>query len=634
MDRDVLYLAVPSLSKDLLPSSSQLLWITDIYGFLIAGSLITMGAVGDRIGRRRLLLIGATAFSIASVVAAFSVNAEMLIAARALLGVAGATLAPSTLSLIRNMFLDSRQRTVAVAVWTSSFSAGGAIGPLVGGVLLEHFWWGAAFLAGVPIMILLLVLGLVLLPEFRDRDAGLPDLPSAALSLVAVLAVIFGLKEIAEGNAGWLALGAIAFGIAAGFLFVQRQDTLADPLIDPYLFHIPAFSASLATNLVGLFAGYGAFLFITQYLQLVRGLSPLQAGLWTVPSSIALIAGSMLAPALVQRIRPGFVMAGGLFIAAIGFGVLAQVGGPFDLTILVIGSVIMFFGIAPAFTLATDLIVGTAPQERAGAASAISETSAELGGALGIAVLGSIGAAVYRSTVIGTIPSAVPKKMAEAARDTLGGALALAERLPHRLGAELIAGACAVLHPRPSSHLNDWRCGDGNYCGRSSDSPEKRRKPAGGRVCGERYRTRGYLAVLGPFFDLVHLVGDESMRFAMHGVGGLGIGSLDQAEDLALALVDPVLQVVDPVLALDLEVGCMGLGHVLEGRTSVEVVHVHIERHRSPSVDVGARASDPGGFWATSSPSVPAMQAAAGNLGPRAPLVRRLLVDRRVGRRA
>jgi MFS transporter, DHA2 family, multidrug resistance protein len=443
MDLDVLYLAVPSISKDLLPTSSQLLWITDIYGFLIAGSLITMGAVGDRIGRRRLLLTGATAFSIASVVAAFSVNAGMLIAARALLGIAGATLAPSTLSLIRNMFLDSKQRTVAVAVWTSSFSAGGAIGPLVGGVLLEHFWWGAAFLAGVPIMVLLLVLGPVLLPEFRDPDAGRPDLPSAALSLVAVLAVIFGLKEIAEGNTGWIPLGAIVFGVASGSLFVRRQHTLIDPLIDPYLFRIPAFSASLATNLIGLFAGYGAFLFIAQYLQLVRDLSPLQAGLWTVPSSIALIVGSMLAPALVQRLRPGYVMAGGLLIGAIGFGVLAQVNGSSDLPTLVTGSIIMFFGIAPAFTLATDLIVGTAPQERAGAASAISETSAELGGALGIAVLGSIGAAVYRSTVMGNIPSAVPLRMAGAARDTLGGALALAQRLPHGVGAELVAGARA-----------------------------------------------------------------------------------------------------------------------------------------------------------------------------------------------
>jgi MFS transporter, DHA2 family, multidrug resistance protein len=443
MDLDVLYLAVPSLSKDLLPSSSQLLWITDIYGFLIAGSLITMGALGDRIGRRRLLLIGASAFSAASVFAALSTSAAMLIAARALLGIAGATLAPSTLSLIRNMFLDPRQRTFAVGVWASSFSAGGAIGPLVGGLLLEHFWWGAAFLAGVPIMVLLLVLGPLLLPEFKDPAAGLPDLWSAALSLLAVLAIIYGVKQIAEGIIDAGSTLSIVGGLISGIVFIRRQGTLTDPLIDPSLFRIPAFGASLATNLVSLFVGYGAFLFIAQYLQLVLGLSPLRAGLWTVPSSGALIAGSMLAPGLVRRIRPGFVMAGGLALSGVGLAMLALVNGASDLTRLVIASVILFGGIAPAFTLATDLIVGTAPPERAGAASAISETSAELGGALGIAVLGSIGAAVYRRTITATIPSGIPSRISGAARGTLGGAVSLAGRLPHGLGATLMEAARA-----------------------------------------------------------------------------------------------------------------------------------------------------------------------------------------------
>ncbi|MEA2486076.1 MAG: transporter, family, multidrug resistance protein [Actinomycetota bacterium] len=441
MDLDVLYLAIPSLSKDLLPSSSQLLWITDIYGFLIAGSLITMGALGDRIGRRRLLLIGASAFGAASVFAALSTSAAMLIAARALLGIAGATLAPSTLSLIRNMFLDSSQRTLAVGVWASSFSAGGAIGPLVGGLLLEHFWWGAAFLAGVPIMVLLLVLGPLLLPEFKDPSAGMPDLSSAALSLVSVLAVIYGLKQIAEGNINAGSTLAIVGGVMCGIGFIHRQGQLADPLIDPSLFRIPAFGASLATNLVSLFAGYGAFLFVAQYLQLVLGLSPLRAGLWTVPSSGALIAGSMLAPGLVRRVRPGFVMAGGLALSAAGLAILALVNTASDLATLVLASVILFGGIAPAFTLATDLIVGTAPPERAGAASAISETSTELGGALGIAILGSIGAAVYRGAIATAIPKTIPASVSGAARGTLGGALSLAERLPHGLGTELISAA-------------------------------------------------------------------------------------------------------------------------------------------------------------------------------------------------
>ena len=202
MDLEVLNLAVPALTADLQPSSAQLLWIIDIYGFMVAGSLITMGTLGDRIGRRRLLLIGAAAFGAASVVAAFSTSAEMLIATRALLGVAGATLAPSTLSLIRNMFTDPGQRTVAVAVWATSFSVGAAIGPLLGGVLLEWFWWGSVFLLDVPVMVLLLVVGPVLLPEYKDPGAGRLDLPSAAMSLAAVLLLIYGLKHLALAGSG------------------------------------------------------------------------------------------------------------------------------------------------------------------------------------------------------------------------------------------------------------------------------------------------------------------------------------------------------------------------------------------------------------------------------------------------
>jgi DHA2 family multidrug resistance protein-like MFS transporter len=204
MDLTVLNLAVPHLSKDLRPSSTELLWIVDIYGFMAAGSLVTMGTIGDRIGRRRLLLIGAAAFGATSLLAAWSASAAMLIAARAVLGVAGATVAPSTLSLIRTMFPDERQRTVAISVWITSFSVGGAIGPLLGGVLLEWFWWGSVFLLAVPVMAVLLVLGPLLLPEFRDPQAGRLDLISAALSMAAVLAVIFGLKQLARDGLGWL----------------------------------------------------------------------------------------------------------------------------------------------------------------------------------------------------------------------------------------------------------------------------------------------------------------------------------------------------------------------------------------------------------------------------------------------
>jgi DHA2 family multidrug resistance protein-like MFS transporter len=438
MDLTVLELAVPKLSADLRPTSSQLLWILDIYGFLLAGFLITMGTLGDRIGRRRLLLIGAAAFGAASVLAAFSKSTEMLIATRALLGVAGATLAPSTLSLIRNMFLDPDQRTFAIGVWATSFSAGAAIGPLAGGFLLEHFWWGSVFLLAVPVMALLLMLGPMLLPEFGDSEAGRLDFFSAALSLAAVLAVIYGLKQVAQDGMGWLPVLSIAAGGAVGIVFVRRQRTLADPLIDLRLFRVPAFSTALATFASSIFVIAGIFLFIAQYLQLVLRLSPLVAGLWTVPSAGGLIAGSMLAPVLVRRVRPAFVMAGGLALSAVGFGMLAQVNAASGLAILVAGSVVLALGVAPVGTLATDIIVGSAPPERAGAASGISETSAELGGALGIAVLGSIGTAVYRSQVADAFPDGVPSEAAEATRDTLGGAVSAADQLPDRVGAGLL----------------------------------------------------------------------------------------------------------------------------------------------------------------------------------------------------
>ena len=442
MDLTVLELAVPKLSADLKPTSSQLLWILDIYGFLIAGFLITMGTLGDRIGRRRLLLIGAAAFGVASVLAAFSRSAEMLIATRAVLGIAGATLAPSTLALISNMFLDPGQRTFAIGVWATSFAAGAAIGPLAGGLLLEFFWWGSVFLLAVPVMALLLMLGPVLLPEFRDPEVGRLDLLSAALSLAAVLAVIYGLKQIAQDGMGWLPTLSIAAGLAVGGAFVRRQRKLADPLIDFRLFRLPAFRTSLTAFALSIFVIAGIFLFIAQYLQLVLGLSPLQAGLWTVPSSGGLIAGSMLAPLIVRRVRPAFVMAGGLvLLAAVGFGMLTQVNADSGLAVLVIGSVVLALGVAPVGTLATDIIVGSAPPERAGVASGISETSAEFGGALGIAVLGSIGTAVYRSEVAEAFPRGGLPDAAEAARDTLGGAVAAADELPDQLGPGLLDAA-------------------------------------------------------------------------------------------------------------------------------------------------------------------------------------------------
>ena len=438
MDLTVLHLAVPSLSAELKPTSVELLWIVDIYGFLVAGSLITMGTLGDRIGRRRLLLIGAAAFGVVSLLAAFSTSPGMLILSRALMGIAGATLAPSTLSLIFNMFLDPKQRAVAIGVWISSFSAGGAIGPVIGGVLLEYFWWGSVFLMALPVMALLLLLGPRVLPEFRDPEARRLDLLSAGMSLTAVLALIFGLKAIAQDGFGSLPALSILLGLAVGSLFVRRQQRLADPLIDLKLFRIPTFNVALATNVLGVFVAFGYFLFVAQYLQLVLALSPLQAGLWSLPSALGFVVGSNVAPRFVHRFPPAIVLGSSLALAAIALAVLTQVSGSIGLPIVVTVSVIISLALSPVFSLTTELIVGSAPPERAGAASGISETGAELGGALGIAILGSLGTAVYRSALTNRLPAGVPPEVGEIARDTLGAAVVVAEQLPDGVGLALL----------------------------------------------------------------------------------------------------------------------------------------------------------------------------------------------------
>ena len=443
MDLTVLNLAIPRISAELRPTSAQLLWIIDIYGFLVAGLLITMGTLGDRIGRRKLLLGGAAGFALASLLAAFSTSAEMLIVSRAIMGIAGATVAPSTLSLIFTMFLDPKQRTTAIGFWIAAYSAGGAVGPVLGGALLEFFWWGSVFLIGVPVMALLLIIGPRTLPEYRDPDARPLDLTSAVMSLLAILAVVFGLKEIAQGGIAGLPVASIVAGLVLGALFVRRQLGLASPIIDVRLFRIRAFSASLGTYFLGIFVVVGYFLFIGQYLQLVLGLSPIQAAVWSLPSAIGFIVGSVAAPKIIHRFRPSVIMGSGMAIAALGTATLLGLGldpGP-GIALLVVASIVISVGLAPVITLATELIVGSAPPEQAGAATGMSETSGELGGALGIAILGSIGTVVYRTEVAGSLPADLPAGVLEAALDTLGGALAIAETLPQALAATLVAAA-------------------------------------------------------------------------------------------------------------------------------------------------------------------------------------------------
>lgn len=439
LDMTVLHLAAPYLSEHLHPSSTQLLWIVDIYGFMVAGFLATMGTLGDRIGRRRLLLTGAAAFAAASILAACASGVGMLIAARALLGVAGATLMPSTLSLISNMFRDPGQRRLAVAVWMTNFSVGAMIGPLIGGVFLEHFWYGSVFLLGVPVGVVLLIAGPLLLPEYRDPDAGRLDPLSVVLSVVTVLPAVYGFKEIAQQGVRTLSLLSLAAGLGLGVVFVRRQLRLADPMLDLRLFARPAFGVALAGLTLGLFAVTGTQFLLLQYFQLVLGLSPLVTGLWTVPAVMAGVVSALLAPFAAQRTSPGRVMTCGFLLAVPGLVLLTRAGAASGPVLGVIGFAVTSFGVQGALALTNDAIISSAPPGRAGNASGIGETGANLGEALGVAVAGSVAAAVYRAKLDGTaLPGGIGADPAGAARATLGGAAEVAGRLPERLGAELL----------------------------------------------------------------------------------------------------------------------------------------------------------------------------------------------------
>ncbi|MGH8868170.1 MAG: MFS transporter [Actinomycetes bacterium] len=441
LDVSVLYLALPRLSADLGADATQQLWILDIYSFLLAGFLVTMGNLGDRIGRRKLLLIGATAFGVASVVAAYATSPGLLIVARAALGVAGATLMPSSMALIRNMFPDPQKMGVAIGVWFSCFMGGMALGPLVGGALLEMFWWGSAFLLGVPFMALLLVTGPVLLPEYRNRAAGRLDLASVLMSLAAILPLVFGLKEVARGGDVRSAVAAVLAGAVFAVLFCRRQRRLADPLLDLSLFTNRTFSTALTIMLLGGVVMAGVSFMATQYLQLVARLSPLEAGTWMLPSNIGLLAGSTLAPVLARRLSMGRVISSGLVICGLGLLLHTQVGQLGGLTLVVTGLTLASFGIMLPATLTMGLLMGAAPPEKAGSAASVSETSAEFGVAAGVAALGSLGTFVYRSQLDSGAPAGVPAAAAEAAGQSLAGAVEVAESLPAHLGVPLLDSA-------------------------------------------------------------------------------------------------------------------------------------------------------------------------------------------------
>lgn len=435
LDTFVMLLALPPVAAGLGASSSQQLWIMDVYGFMVAGFMITMGSLGDRIGRRRLLLIAAVVFGAASVLAAYSTTPGMLIGSRALLGVAGAAITPCTLSLVMNLFRDPRQQASAIGIWGGCFTVGAVIGPVVGGVLLDHFWWGSVFLIGVPAMVLLLVVGPILLPEYRDPAAGRIDLPSIALSLAAILPVIQGLKQFAAS--GWSAVPAclVVFGLVVGWFFLRRQRALADPLLDLSLFRKRTFTVTLGSMMTYSLLSGGVMVFIAQYFQSVEGLSPLEAGLALVPGMVTSTISFQVAPLLARWIRPSRLISGALLFTVAGLVVTAMAD---NATTLAIAFAVECLGVAPLVVLGTNLVIGSAPPEKAGSAAAIAQTGNEFGYSLGIALLGSVVTAVYRhgapaeagdslaAAVAGGLPSAVLDQARDAFTSGLHAAAAIA----------------------------------------------------------------------------------------------------------------------------------------------------------------------------------------------------------------
>lgn len=439
MDVSILYFAIPFISQDLEPSATQQLWILDMYGFVLAGLLITMGALGDRIGRRTLVLGGAAVFGAASVAAAYTHSAELLIAARALLGLGGAALMPSTLALIRNLFRDKRQRAKAVTLWTAVMTTGISLGPVVSGLLLEHFWWGSVFLINLPAMALLLALVPFLVPEFKSPQPGRFDLLSATLSLAALLPVIYGIKELAQHGYEPLPALGLTSGLVLGFAFVHRQKRLAHPMIDLGLLSRRSFGGPLFANLLAMFATVGMAVFLTQYLQSVLGMSPFKAALWSMLPAVSMAVTAPTAAALAQRFDRAYVMGGGFLISACGFLWLTQVHTDTALWVTLAAASVYAGGLVAAMTLANELALGAAPPERAGSAAAVLESGQELGGALGMAILGSIGAAVYSRDMADALPADVPHS--DAVRETLGGATTVAAHLPSRTADMVLTAA-------------------------------------------------------------------------------------------------------------------------------------------------------------------------------------------------
>lgn len=439
VDNTVLSFAVPALSEALSPSGNQLLWIIDIYPLVLAGLLVPMGSLGDRFGRRRLLLIGSSGFAAVSAAAAFATSAEQLIAARALLGIFGAMLMPATLSLIRNIFTDPIERRKAIAVWAAGFSGGAALGPIVGGFLLEHYWWGSVFLLAVPMLLPLLAFAPWLVPESRDPNPGAIDAISIGLVIMTLLPIVYGIKQLTSASSPLVPCVAIALGIAAGVSFTRRQLKRKSPMLDVRLFRNASFSSALLVNLLSIFAMVGFIYFISQHLQLVAGYTPMMAGILLLPGLGLTIAFGLLAVVLTKRFAVKHVMVWGLGLNAAAYGIVMLTGQSDSVPMLMIAFSVLGAGVGMSETLSNDLVLSAVPPAQAGAASAISETAYEVGSVLGTAVLGSILNAVYRVNV--EVPARLGTDAVETARQTLGGAHEVASTMSGPAGTRLLESA-------------------------------------------------------------------------------------------------------------------------------------------------------------------------------------------------
>lgn len=429
LDSTILYVALPAVTEDLKPTSVELLWIGDAYPLVCASLLILFGTLGDRVGRRKILLLGYGLFGAASALAVFSDTAQVLIVARAILGIGGAMIMPATLSILRDVFPDRHERAVAIGVWTAVAAVGAATGPVLGGFLVEHFWWGSVFLINIPLMLIMLPLCRVLVPESKGRSDGPWDLFGALLAALGVLGVVYGIKELGTKRDLLDAEAVLPFvvGVVLLFFFVRRQRRREHPLIDMKLFSRVAFSTSVGCIVIAMLALVGLELIAVQYLQLVLGLNPLETGLRMLPLTFAAMTAGVLGSANLRRFGPRAMVASGFALTACAVLMLCAMGQQDQPWLLGFGFVLLGFGFQTTLFGAYESMLTEAPADDAGGAAAIGETSYQLGAGMGIALLGSVMNAAY-APGLGHVPG-VSDGTSTAAGHSLGEAYQIAAQL-------------------------------------------------------------------------------------------------------------------------------------------------------------------------------------------------------------